>query len=157
MIDNNTQQISAKILLQAVGKHQLQVATVQPFQVFDLKQLKPRFKTTYQPKIDQYFILFFPLFSSQLLHLFNQLKQEILQSHIMEKSFVLIQELLTAAEKSFNLKKYFWKVKKKSMMQMLHCGGFLLERKKVCSFLKPVRQKYSHFGKFSNLSLQMSK
>lgn len=47
--------------------------------------------------------------NSQLLHLFNQLKQEILQSHIMEKSFVLIQELLTAAEKSFNLKKYFWK------------------------------------------------
>jgi len=27
----------------------------------------------------------------------------------MEKTFVLIQELLTAAEKSFNLKKYFWK------------------------------------------------
>lgn len=47
--------------------------------------------------------------NSQLLHLFNQLKQEILQSHIMEKSFVLIQELFTAAEKSFNLKKYFWK------------------------------------------------
>ena len=63
------------------------------------------------------------IFSSQLLHLFNQLKQEILQSHIMEKSFVLIQELLTAAEKSFNLKKYFWKVKKgknKEQMQMLH-------------------------------------
>jgi len=55
--------------------------------------------------------------SSQLLHLFNQLKQEILQSHIMEKSFVLIQELLTAAEKSFNLKKYFWKVKKKTQQQ----------------------------------------
>ena len=48
--------------------------------------------------------------SSQLLHLFNQLKTEILQSHMMEKTFVLIQELLTAAEKSFNLKKYFWKV-----------------------------------------------
>jgi len=31
----------------------------------------------------------------------------------MEKSFVLIQELFTAAEKSFNLKKYFWKVKRK--------------------------------------------
>jgi len=31
----------------------------------------------------------------------------------MEKTFVLIQELLTAAEKSFNLKKYFWKVKVK--------------------------------------------
>ena len=59
------------------------------------------------------FVCFFLLFSSQLLHLFNQLKQEILQSHIMEKSFVLIQELLTAAEKSFNLKKYFWKVTKK--------------------------------------------
>ena len=49
-------------------------------------------------------------FSSQLLHLFNQLKTEILQSHIMEKTFILVQELLTAAEKSFNLKKYFWKV-----------------------------------------------
>ena len=48
--------------------------------------------------------------SSQLLHLFNQLKTEILQSHIMETTFVLVQELLTAAEKSFNLKKYFWKV-----------------------------------------------
>ena len=48
--------------------------------------------------------------SSQLLHLFNQLKTEILQSHMMEKTFILIQELLTAAEKSFNLKKYFWKV-----------------------------------------------
>jgi len=47
--------------------------------------------------------------NSQLLHLFNQLKTEILQSHVMEKTFVLIQELLTAAEKSFNLKKYFWK------------------------------------------------
>ncbi|KAJ7353843.1 hypothetical protein OS493_032118 [Desmophyllum pertusum] len=47
--------------------------------------------------------------NSQLLHLFNQLKTEILQSHMMEKTFVLIQELLTAAEKSFNLKKYFWK------------------------------------------------
>ena len=58
------------------------------------------------------FVNFFLLFSSQLLHLFNQLKQEILQSHIMEKSFVLIQELLTAAQKSFNLKKYFWKVTK---------------------------------------------
>jgi len=57
--------------------------------------------------------MFLFLFSSQLLHLFNQLKQEILQSHIMEKTFVLIQELLTAAEKSFNLKKYFWKVKVK--------------------------------------------
>ena len=53
--------------------------------------------------------IFLP-FSSQLLHLFNQLKTEILQSHMMEKTFVLIQELLTAAEKSFNLKKYFWKV-----------------------------------------------
>ena len=48
--------------------------------------------------------------SSQLLLLFNQLKTEILHSHIMEKTFVLIQELQTAAEKSFNLKKYFWKV-----------------------------------------------
>lgn len=47
--------------------------------------------------------------NSQLLHLFNQLKTEILQSHIMEKTFILVQELLTAAEKSFNLKKYFWK------------------------------------------------
>ena len=28
----------------------------------------------------------------------------------MEKTFILVQELLTAAEKSFNLKKYFWKV-----------------------------------------------
>ncbi|XP_022810236.1 uncharacterized protein C12orf56-like [Stylophora pistillata] len=42
--------------------------------------------------------------NSQLLHLFNQLKTEILQSHIMEKTFILIQELFTAAEKSFNLK-----------------------------------------------------
>lgn len=47
--------------------------------------------------------------NSRLLHLFNQLKTEILQSHIMETTFVLVQELLTAAEKSFNLKKYFWK------------------------------------------------
>ena len=56
------------------------------------------------------FFFVFNVTSSQLLHLFNQLKTEILQSHIMEKTFVLIQELLTAAEKSFNLKKYFWKV-----------------------------------------------
>lgn len=54
--------------------------------------------------------LFFFSCSSQLLLLFNQLKTEILHSHIMEKTFVLIQELQTAAEKSFNLKKYFWKV-----------------------------------------------
>ncbi|PFX30130.1 Uncharacterized protein C12orf56-like [Stylophora pistillata] len=49
--------------------------------------------------------------NSHLLHLFNQLKTEILQWHtcIMEKTFILIQELFTAAEKSFNLKKYFWK------------------------------------------------
>ena len=55
------------------------------------------------------FFFFFSC-SSQLLLLFNQLKTEILHSHIMEKTFVLIQELQTAAEKSFNLKKYFWKV-----------------------------------------------
>ncbi|XP_031571203.1 uncharacterized protein C12orf56-like [Actinia tenebrosa] len=47
--------------------------------------------------------------NSQLLTLFNQLKTEILQSHRMEKTFVLINELLTGAQKSFSLKKFFWK------------------------------------------------
>ncbi|XP_032234671.1 uncharacterized protein C12orf56 [Nematostella vectensis] len=47
--------------------------------------------------------------NSELLTLFNQLKTEILQSHHMEKNFVLINELLTAAQKSFSLKKLFWK------------------------------------------------
>ncbi|KAK3700689.1 hypothetical protein QZH41_015640, partial [Actinostola sp. cb2023] len=47
--------------------------------------------------------------NSQLLTLFNQLKTEILHSHRMEKTFVLINELLTAAQKSFSLKKLFWK------------------------------------------------
>ena len=71
--------------------------------------------------------MFLFLFSSQLLHLFNQLKQEILQSHIMEKSSVLIQELLTAAEKSFNLKKYFWKVKEKQQWTVadVSCSVFI--------------------------------
>ncbi|PFX18048.1 hypothetical protein AWC38_SpisGene17605 [Stylophora pistillata] len=50
--------------------------------------------------------------NSQLLHLFNQLKTEILQSHVTKKTFILIQELFTAAEKSFNLTKYFWKIDK---------------------------------------------
>ena len=45
-----------------------------------------------------------------MMQLFHQLKSEILQSHLMEKTFVLVQELLTATQKSFQLKKYFWKV-----------------------------------------------
>ena len=60
--------------------------------------------------LEMFKLLLILLSSSQLLHLFNQLKTEILQSHMMEKTFILIQELLTGAEKSFNLKKYFWKV-----------------------------------------------
>ncbi|XP_068758501.1 uncharacterized protein C12orf56-like [Montipora capricornis] len=66
---------------------------------FDRRSSSSNSPTSYSSKVD----------NSQLLHLFNQLKTEILQSHIMETTFVLVQELLTAAEKSFNLKKYFWK------------------------------------------------
>ena len=50
--------------------------------------------------------------SEQLSRLFQQLKDEILNSSdSMEVLFHLVQELSNAAEKYFFLKKLFWKVK----------------------------------------------